>query len=154
MGDTFLDEKLRVIVAVSSGTGEEGPFITRTYTVPTKTNLVNIYTYCSRAAATNILPELEAAMGSIRIDNSLRLADRWVDELKSLMRERDAKVAAASQTNAPAAPRKGTIIIGNSTTNAGVEAHPSETKPQTIPVEQTNSPPAPPPTNAPAPNTP
>jgi hypothetical protein len=148
-GDTYLDEKLHAIVAVSSGTGEDGPFITRTYTVPTKTNLVNIHTYCSRAAATNILPELEASMVSIRIDASLKLPDRWVDDLKSLMRERDAKVAATDRTNAPATPLKGIIIIGNST-NA-VEAHPSEAKPQTVSAELTNSPPAaPPPTNTPA----
>jgi hypothetical protein len=154
MGDPYLDEKLKMIVVASSGTGEEGPFFTRTYTLPTRTNLVNIYTYFKAAAFTNVVPELETAWLSLKIDDSLRLPDRWVTDLRSLMRDRDAKAAVAAKTNLP--PRSGTIIFGRTgKTNAAVMTKTNAASaPQTgtntddlktTPSAQTNSLPAPPP---------
>jgi hypothetical protein len=108
LGDPYLDEKLKVVVAASIGTGEDGPFTTRTYTVPTKTNLVNIYAYCKVGSATNVIPEVENALLSLKLDEPLKLPERWVDDLKSLMRQRDFKATPAARTNSPPAARPGT----------------------------------------------
>jgi hypothetical protein len=103
LGDPYLDEKLKMIVVAASGIGENGPFTTRTYTLPTKTELVTIYAYCRTAAATNVIPELESALLSIKLDEPLKLPDRWVEDLKWLMREPDVKTKPAAQTNTPPA---------------------------------------------------
>ena len=143
MGDPYLDEKLKMIVVASSGTGEDGPFFTRTYTLPTRTNLVNIFTYFKAAAFTNVVPELETAWLWLKIDDSLKLPDRWVTDLRLLMRDRDYKAAAAAKTNTT--PRSGKIIFFGTGTNTDSL--------KTTPAAQTNSlPAAPPPTNTPAPS--
>ena len=104
-GDAYLDETLKVIVVASGGTGEEGPFITRTYTIPMKTNLVNIYAYCRAASASNFIPELASALLSIKIDDALKPPDHWVEDLKWSLRDPEIKITPAPKTNAlPAAP--------------------------------------------------
>ena len=150
LGDPYLDEKLRVVVAASVGTGEEGPFTTRTYTVPTKTNLVNIYAYCKVASATTVIPELESALLSLKIDEPLKLPDKWVEDLKSLMRVRDFKATPVARTNTPAATLPATNSPAPSGT-PGTNEQKDEFK--TTPAGQTNTPPAAPPgTNTPAPS--
>jgi hypothetical protein len=162
MGDPYLDEKLKMIVVASGGTGEDGPYYTRTYTLPTRTDLVNIYTYFKASAFTNVVPELETAWLWLKMEDSLKLPDRWVTDLRSLMRDRDAKAAAAARTNAP--PRSGTIIFaGTEKTNTAAitktniaPAAPTGTNTddlKTTPAAQTNNPPATPqPTNTPGPS--
>ena len=132
LGDPYLDEKLRMVVVASGGIGDEGPFTTRTYTIPTRTNLVNIYAYCKAASTTNVIPELESSLLSIKIDDPLKLPERWVEDLKSLMRDRDFKATLAVRTNAPPTTR--------SRTNAA-----AADMLKTTPAAQTNSPPAAPP---------
>jgi hypothetical protein len=151
LGDPYLDEKLRVVVAASVGTGEEGPFTTRTYTVPTKTNLVNIYAYCKVASATTVIPELESALLSLKIDEPLKLPDKWVEDLKSLMRVRDFKATPVARTNAPAAAPPGTNTPASGGTAETIDEQKDGLK--TTPAGQTNTPPAAPPgTNTPAPS--
>ena len=135
LGDPYLDEKLRMVVVASSGTGEDGPFVTRTYTIPTRTNLVNIYTYCRMASASNVIPEIEGALLSIKIDDSLKLPERWVEDLKSLMRDLDFKAKPPVRTNTPPAVRTGTNTPAS---NGAPDV-------KTTPAAQTNTPPAAPP---------
>jgi hypothetical protein len=115
-GDPYLDEKLKMIVVASSGTGEDGLYFTRTYTLPTRTNLVNIYTYFKASAFTNVVPELETTWLLLKVDDSLKMPERWVTDLRSLMRDRDAKAAVATKTNL--APRPGRIIFLGTDTNS------------------------------------
>lgn len=105
----YLDEKLRAIVSPFNGVGEDGsPYIGRTYAIPLRTNLLSLHVYCRTAAATNIIPEVESAVMSLKTDDSIKMQDSWVQEFKTLLQKRDAGSSAnRSTTSSPAANRSG-----------------------------------------------